>query len=153
MVILTTQAQHRTVLSNGGGSSAVRRAKTFSLGAQVIIIIFIMLSSYFHHNHHIFIIIIMTRYSECSKILTMFPCLIQNAKNTLRKTFWTQYHRNVHKMCFLLKLALFSAAGIWKARARAPSSLKDLIFCSNATAPTSKIPISFNFIDLCWSSN
>ena len=110
MVILTTQAQHRTVLSNGGGSSAVRRAKTFSLGAQVIIIIIIMLSSYFHHNHHIFIIIIiiiMTRYSECSKILTMFPCLIQNAKNTLRKTFWTQYPRNVHKMCFLLKPALF----------------------------------------------
>jgi len=28
------KAQHRTVLSNGGGSSAVRRAKTFSLGAQ-----------------------------------------------------------------------------------------------------------------------
>ena len=32
-------------------------------------------------------------------------------------------------------------------------SLKDLIFCSNATAPTSKIPISLNFIDLCWWSN
>ena len=129
MVILTTQAQHRTVLSNGGGSSAVRRAKTFSLGAQVIII---MLSSYFHHNHHIFIIIIMTRYSECSKILTMFPCLIQNAKNTLRKTFWTQYPRNVHKMCFLLKPALFSAAGIWKARARVSQRFDILLKCNGS---------------------
>ena len=79
-----------------------------------------------------------------------FSCFISNAKNSLRKK---QYPRNARKNCFLFKPALFLAAGIWKARGTclvASSSVKDLIFWSNAKT---KMPISFNFIQLCWSAN
>ena len=52
------------------------------------------------------------RFSQCFLVLSRMP------KIPCEKTFWTQYPRNVQKMCFLFKLALFWEVGIWKARAR-----------------------------------
>ena len=56
-------------MNGGGGSSAVRRAKTFSLGAQVVVIVPVV-RIYHPHFHQYFAILLMignfhTREAEC----------------------------------------------------------------------------------------